>query len=112
MFGDSLDDGDWTATLRCDRVADAQDNPLQDTDADPTDGSLLAATFHRLFGDADGDRDVDGADYSRFRAAYVLWVRNSQKTPDFDYFDFDQDGDVDADDFAAFRANYGSTLRN
>jgi hypothetical protein len=58
-------------------------------------------TFHRLFGDADGDRDVDAGDFGAFRAAF------GSSNP---VFDADGDGDVDAADFGAFRQRFGSSL--
>ena len=60
--------------------------------------------FFRLFGDSDGDRDVDGLDRDRFRSAFktsagdagYLW-----------YFDFDGDGDVDGRDNGQFNRRFG-----
>ena len=107
IFGDSLPDGDWTAILDCSLITNEAGDPLQDTDGNPGDGLLTIATFHRLFGDSDGDRDADGSDYSRFRAAYFAW---SQSGTLDSILDFDQDGDVDGDDFAALRGNLGRIL--
>ena len=59
-------------------------------------------TFHRLFGDTDGDRDVDNSDLRILRlalaGAYVAWL------------DSDDDGDLDSNDVARFRANLGRRL--
>jgi hypothetical protein len=57
--------------------------------------------IHRLFGDADGDGDVDAADFAAFRSAFggASIV-----------FDFDGDGDVDAADFGQFRARFGMSI--
>ena len=60
--------------------------------------------FFRLFGDGDGDRDVDGLDRDLFRSAFgtsagdagYLW-----------YFDFDGDGDVDGLDNGQFNRRFG-----
>ncbi|HEX8342750.1 MAG TPA: hypothetical protein VF624_17740, partial [Tepidisphaeraceae bacterium] len=54
-------------------------------------------TFHRLFGDRDGDRDTDGLDVAYLRQiqgkpAYYVW-----------HFDADSDGDIDNADYLAAR---------
>lgn len=55
----------------------------------------------RLYGDSDGDGDVEIADFSAFRLAFG----NSSNLA----FDSDGDGDVDLGDFAAFRGRFGTT---
>jgi hypothetical protein len=60
-----------------------------------------AYSFHRLFGDADGDRDVDARDFTAFRQA--LFGGSLA-------FDWDADGDVDLFDFARFRQRYGKRI--
>ena len=97
-FAGWLEDGVYDLTVRRDYVHDL-------------DGVRLATdhlfTFHRLYGDSDGDRDVDGVDLVAFRGTYgliegvagYLW-----------YFDSDGDDDVDYDDYYAFRANYRKLL--
>ena len=58
-----------------------------------------ADRFFRLFGDQDGDRDVDGQDYGRFGRA--LFTNSS--SPFFNgYFDVEGDGDVDGQDYGQF----------
>jgi hypothetical protein len=57
----------------------------------------VSNNLHRLFGDADGDRDVDGADNAAFKAALnrpskYVW-----------YFDADEDLLIDHDDLVQFR---------
>ncbi len=95
FVGGSLADGGYTLTVHADRVHDRWGRELAD---DRTD------TFVRLFGDADGDGDVDTADRSQFRSAFgtsngaagYLW-----------YFDFDGDGDVDGRDNGQFNRRFG-----
>jgi hypothetical protein len=87
----SLADGLWTLTVTAAKVRDAGTPSLTMT-ADQT------AAFHRLFGDANGDRVVNQSDLTLFRAAYG----SGDAT-----FDVDGNGVVDANDLAAFRANYG-----
>jgi predicted outer membrane repeat protein len=57
--------------------------------------------IHRLFGDADGDGDVDAADFAALRGAF-----GGASVA----FDFDGDGDVDAADFGQFRARFGTSI--
>jgi len=62
------------------------------------------ASFHRLFGDSDGDRDADALDQTRIRAvlgkpASYLW-----------YFDLDADSDIDNADFTAARLRLNKKL--
>jgi hypothetical protein len=54
-----------------------------------------------LFGDSDGDGDVDANDFAAFRSAFG----GSSAI-----FDFDGDGVVGANDFAKFRSNFGLTI--
>jgi subtilisin-like proprotein convertase family protein len=64
-------------------------------------GNPATNKLHRIFGDSDGDGDVDATDYGAFRAAFG----GSNNA-----FDFDNDGDVDAADFGQFRARFGSSV--
>jgi len=64
-------------------------------------------SFHRYFGDADGDRDTDGMDLNALRMAMTLDPNNPARVPVFDYED---DGDVDDADYAQFRTRYGHSL--
>ena len=93
-----LIDGHWTLRVRALRVHRA-DMPTVTMAAD----SLTR--FHRFFGDADGDRDVDAAD----RTAFLLAL--GQTTPvALGTFDFDGDGDVDAADQTQFNRRYGKRI--
>jgi hypothetical protein len=88
--------------------------------ASSLDGDTFHAEgqFHRLFGDADGDRDVDAADETAFKAA--MGGRVFPLPPQFpssvhmrynSAFDFDADGDVDRlIDQAAFEARKGTSI--
>jgi hypothetical protein len=62
---------------------------------------------HRLFGDTDGDGDVDATDNLRFRRA--LGSVSGQPTYRAD-LDFDGDGDIDAADNLQFRSRLGTIL--
>ena len=71
-------------------------------------GNQQVDAFFRLFGDIDGDRDVDNMDFARFRLA------QNTRSSDAGYqaaFDFDGDGDVDNMDLSLFRVRYLTKLR-
>ena len=71
-------------------------------------GSQESDTFFRLYGDMDGDRDVDWNDYGYFGDAFYL----AMSDPGFDTrLDFDGDGNIDAKDYAQFRRRLFGSLR-
>jgi hypothetical protein len=93
----SLPDGRYRLTVHAQNVrslAGAMTEDFQTPLSGP--GSICC-----LFGDADGDGDVDAADYAAFRAAFGTTSA---------VFDADADGDVDAIDFTEFRARLGTAL--
>jgi hypothetical protein len=59
--------------------------------------------FHRIFGDANGDRAVDAVDFASLGNAFGLPSAGSP-------FDGDSNGIVDAVDLAAFGNRFGLTL--
>ncbi|PAY21124.1 hypothetical protein CKO51_02185 [Rhodopirellula sp. SM50] len=68
-------------------------------DSGVTFGDKEADRFFRLFGDHDGDRDVDGQDYGRFGLTFL----KSSGEPGYDSrFDSDGDRDVDGQDYGRF----------
>jgi subtilase family serine protease len=68
-------------------------------------GQNLSYTFHRLFGDRDGDKDVDSVDSAWFRSAMGKVEGQAGFAAEFDR---DGNGVVDSTDSAWFRANLGS----
>jgi hypothetical protein len=75
-----------------------------DGDGDGSAGGDRVDGFFRMFGDSDGDHDVDGLDRDRFRSAF------NKSATDIGYlwsFDFDGDGDVDGLDSAQFNLRFG-----
>ena len=75
-----------------------------DGDGDGTANDAAIFELYRFFGDLDGDRDVDAADYAalyrlRGLAGYLSAL------------DSDGDGDVDAIDTQTFLVNYRKTLK-
>ncbi len=63
------------------------------------------ATVQLLSGDADGDHDVDGADF-------LLWQQNygTQMNATLEEGDFDGDGDVDGADFLVWQRFFGTNF--
>jgi len=99
VIGGSLADGNYTLTVDKTKVS-AIDGGMQ-LAADHTDD------FFRLYGDMDGDRDIDSRDFRQFRNTYRKAVGDS----DFNSaLDFDGDGDVDSRDFRQFRTRYRTRL--
>jgi len=101
---DSLADGRYTLTVLASQVNGGNfDGDGNGTAGDNfvLTGDPLVNTLFRIFGDNDGDGDVDAQDFGAFRAAFG----GGNNT-----FDFDNDGDVDAQDFGQFRARFGSSV--
>ena len=105
IIGGSLADGSYTLTIQGEHIRDEVGREL-DGDRDGNGGGDRVDAFFRLFGDSDGDRDVDWLDRNLFRSAFgkingdtgYLW-----------FFDFDADGDVDGLDNGQFNRRFGST---
>jgi len=96
--GNSLADGSYTLTVRADRVHDRWGREL-DGDGNGSAGGDRVDSFFRLFGDTDGDRDVDHADLDLMLSSFG----KSQVEAGFLWFlDYDGGGDVDGLDMAQF----------
>ncbi|QDV88633.1 M64 family metallopeptidase [Stieleria magnilauensis] len=75
--------------------------------ADVLFGNQATDAFFRLFGDVDGDRDVDGQDYGRFGQTFLQGPTSGA----FDArFDRDGDGDVDGQDYGQFGLRFLKTM--
>jgi hypothetical protein len=70
-----------------------------------TTGGTL--TFHRLFGDINGTKNVNAGDYNLFRGAFG---KNSTQAGYNAAFDFDNNGTVNAGDYNQFRARFGKAF--
>uniref|UniRef100_UPI00356B3B79 right-handed parallel beta-helix repeat-containing protein n=1 Tax=Stieleria sp. TaxID=2795976 RepID=UPI00356B3B79 len=70
-------------------------------------GADAADSFFSLFGDSDGDRDVDGQDYGRFGLTFLKSVGDDGFNP---IFDSDGDGDVDGQDYGRFGLRFLKVL--
>jgi hypothetical protein len=64
-------------------------------------------SFHRFFGDMNGDRHVDIADFGQFSLAYGA---HSTDTNYRAYFDWNNDGVIDIADFAQLALRYNTVL--
>lgn len=95
-FG-SLADGNYTLRVVASQIS--------------TGGVLMTAdattSFYRLFGDVNGDRRIDIADYGQFGSAYNSAVGNPNYRP---YFDFNGDGRIDIADYGQFGLRYLTNL--
>jgi hypothetical protein len=98
----SLADGRYTFTILASGVSTAAGKLDGNGDGVDGDDFILTSTGNsgvfRLFGDVDGDADVDATDFGVFRTAF-----GTNLGP----VDFDRDGDVDATDFGQFRLRFG-----
>ncbi len=104
--GDSLADGNYRVRIASTGVRDLAQNAL-DGNASGMAGGDSVDDFFRLYGDVDGDRDVDVADYGQFAGTLF---KSSADAGFNSELDFDNDGDVDGQDFARFRAKLNSRL--
>jgi Sulfatase len=96
IVGGSLADGDYTLTIHGDHIRDEVGREL-DADEDGNGGGDRVDAFFRLFGDSDGDRDVDHTDLD------VMLGSLPKSRGDVDYLwflDYDGDGEVDGLDMA------------
>jgi Arylsulfotransferase (ASST) len=104
FIGGSLADGSYTLTVRADRVHDRFGREL-DGDGDDSAGGNRVDGLFRLFGDTDGDKDVDHTDLDAMLGSF----RKNQGEAGFLWFlDYDGDGDVDGLDMAQFNHRRGS----
>lgn len=96
-LSNSLVDGNYQLYMKLDKVRGGTSE----------DENLISDAIFRLFGDSDGDRDVDFQDYGRFGLSFL----KSSHDPNFNpSLDFDGDGDVDGTDLGQFRKNLLKSL--
>ena len=103
IIGGSLADGTYVLTIQGDRIRDEFGREL-DGDRDGNGGGNQVDAFFRLFGDSDGDSDVDWLDRDFFRSAFEA------TDSDVGYLwsvDFDGNGDVDGRDNGQFNRRFG-----
>ena len=93
-MGNSLVDGNYELLILAEEIRSAGTDTTMAFDQ--AFGHEAADGFFRLWGDSDGDRDVDGQDFGRFGLSF----QRSSGDPEYDSdFDFDGDGDVDGQDY-------------
>ena len=106
FVGGSLADGNYTLTVQADRVHDRWGREL-DGDGDGSSGGNRVDGFFRLFGDTDGDRDVDLHDLAQFLSTF------GRRAGDPGYLaclDYNGDGLVGVIDLVAFTRRLGTRL--
>ena len=99
-FG-SLKDGRYRLTVLAASTTDTGGQQLDGNGNMIAGDNYVSGSIHRLFGDSDGDADVDVSDFTAFRTAF------GTNSP---IYDADGDSDVDLADFAAFRLRFGTTV--
>jgi hypothetical protein len=110
-FG-SLVDGNYQLTIDGSKIKN-QSGLALDGDLNGTAGgnSLFgdqpSDKFFRLYGDIDGSRSVNLADFAAFRSAFGSQAGQSAYRH---AFDFDDGGAINLTDFAAFRTRFGSSI--
>jgi hypothetical protein len=99
VIGSSLPDGIYDLITTASLLSDVAGNNLAANDT---------RTFHRLFGDADGNKVVNAWDDARFQSTYGRFAGD----PLFDSaFDYDGNGAIDAMDLTQLLRRYGRSYR-
>jgi hypothetical protein len=93
----SLMDGNYTARVVAANISTGGINMAADH----------VTNFHRLFGDVNGDKQVDGFDFSAFSGAYNTTTGNPAYRASLDV---NGDGVIDGFDFSHFSGRYGTML--
>jgi len=94
----SLTDGVYNVTVDHTKVSSAGGAMAAD---------FTGGKFHRLFGDINGNKTVNTADYGQFRLSF------GKLSPDPAYvagFDFDNNGTVNTADYGQFRNRFGKVF--
>jgi len=104
--GGSLSDGNYRLSIRGDLVHDRYGRAL-DGDGDGSAGGNRTESFFRLYGDSDGDRDVDARDLLRFLSCVGSRAGDSNYVA---FFDVNSDDRVGLVDVVAFARRLGTHL--
>lgn len=99
--GGSLMDGSYELHIRAAKVQAVDDSQLLDSNGNGIAGDDLKWSFHRLFGDINGDGRVNRAD-----ARVLATALQSPNDPAYAGFDYDNNGFVDSADAFRFWSNY------
>ncbi len=92
IIGGSLADGVYDLVLRANAVRNGAGQSMS--------GGDRTLTFHRLFGDGDGNKTVDNADLFQFRRAQNSSIGSANYNATYD---FNLDGQIDNSDLFQFR---------
>jgi hypothetical protein len=103
IIGGSLADGNYTFTIRGDHIRDLVGREL-DGDRDGNGGGDHVDAFFRLFGDSDGDHDVDWLDRDLFRSTFK---KSAGQFDNLWFLDFNGDDVVDGPDNGQFNRRFG-----
>jgi hypothetical protein len=106
IVGGSLADGNYALAVRGDHVHDRFGRAL-DGDGNGTAGGDRTDALFRLYGDSDGDRDVDLHDLGRFLSTLGRGEGDPQYLA---YFDVNGDARVGVVDLVAFAHRFGTHL--
>jgi hypothetical protein len=106
ILAGSLADGNYTLTIRSDLVHDVVGRSL-DGDGDGTAGGDRSESLFRLYGDSDGDRDVDARDLIRFLFAFGHQQGDDEYLA---FFDVNGDNRVGLVDLYALASRLGTHL--
>lgn len=106
MVGGSLPDGRYRLILHAEKIRDGHANSL-DGDGDGNSGGDRTEAFFRLYGDSDGDADVDLIDLGRFLSTLG---RRRGDSHYLSYMDFNGDDRVSLIDLLAFAHQLGKHL--
>ena len=103
--GNALQDGNYHLMISSEHVTAVEGSAAMEEDF--VYGDSAEEAVFALFGDLDGDRDVDGLDIGAFGNAFL----KVDGDPGFQYScDYDGDGDVDGLDLGAFGQAFLTTL--
>lgn len=101
-----LVNGQYTLTLTSALITNVE-GVGYDGNADGLPGPSGVFSFHRWYGDADGDGDVDNADFNILRSQFG----SNAGEPGFKYWlDFDGDGSISVLDLNQFRVWFGTNI--
>ena len=105
----SLADGRFLLTALAPQITVGGQQLDGNGDGTPGDNFTLtdAQGLFRLFGDGNGDRRVDNADFFQFRTTFGLASTNPAYLA---FYDVNADGIVDNADFFQFRTRFGTSI--
>jgi hypothetical protein len=103
----SLADGTYTLTVLGSTARSGINGPLLDADGEGQPGGDNTFQFHRLYGDINADKAVNGLDLAAFR---VTFGRTSTDPNYLSDMDFNGDGAINGLDLAASRTRFGTFL--